>query len=55
MAPRQARVVELHFFTGLTLAEVAEAMNTSESTVRREWRFAHAWLRDRLVPGRKTG
>ncbi|MBY0504803.1 MAG: sigma-70 family RNA polymerase sigma factor [Bryobacteraceae bacterium] len=49
LAPRQARVVELRFFTGLTLEEVAEVMNLSESTVRREWRFARAWLRDRLA------
>jgi RNA polymerase sigma factor (TIGR02999 family) len=54
LAPRQARVVELRFFTGLTLEEVAEVMNISESTVRREWRFARAWLRDRLASSRPT-
>ena len=54
LAPRQARVVELRFFSGLTLEEVAEVMNISESTVRREWRFARAWLRDRLASERQT-
>lgn len=49
LAPRQARVVELRFFSGLTLEEAAEVMNISESTVLREWRFARAWLRDRLT------
>ena len=54
LAPRQARVVELRFFSGLTLEEVAEVMSISESTVRREWRFARAWLRDRLASERQT-
>ena len=54
LAPRQARVVELRFFSGLTLEEVAAVMNISESTVRREWRFARAWLRDRLASERQT-
>lgn len=54
LAPRQARVVELRFFTGLTLEEVAEVMNISESTVRREWRFARAWLRDCLSASNPT-
>jgi RNA polymerase sigma-70 factor, ECF subfamily len=54
LAPRQARVVELRFFTGLTLEEVAELMQISESTVRREWRFARAWLRDRLASQKQT-
>lgn len=53
LAPRQARVVELRFFSGLTLEEAAEVMNISESTVRREWRFARAWLRDRLASGKQ--
>jgi RNA polymerase sigma factor (TIGR02999 family) len=48
VAPRQARVVELRFFSGLSLEEVAEVMGVSESTVRREWRIARAWLRERL-------
>jgi len=47
--PRQAQVVELRFFGGLTAEETAEAMkihfeNTSLRTVERDWRFARAWL-----------
>ena len=42
--PRQAKVVELRFFAGLSLEEVAEALSVSVTTVRREWRLAEAWL-----------
>ena len=42
--PEGARVVELRFFVGLNLDEVAEAMALSESTVQRRWRSARAWL-----------
>lgn len=42
--PRQARVVELRFFAGLTLAETAEAVGISTATVKREWETAKAWL-----------
>jgi RNA polymerase sigma factor (TIGR02999 family) len=41
---RQASVVELSFFGGLTHAEIALALGVSEPTVRRDWRFARAWL-----------
>ena len=41
---RQARVVELSFFGGLTQPEIAEVLGVSESTVRRDWRLARAWL-----------
>lgn len=40
----RARVVELRFYAGLTLAEVALALEVSESTVERRWRGARAWL-----------
>jgi RNA polymerase sigma factor (TIGR02999 family) len=43
--PRQARVVELRFFGGLTAPEAAEALGISEATVHREWRVAKLWLR----------
>ena len=46
--PRQARVVELKFFVGLTLEEIAEVLGVSEATVSREWAMARAWLRQRL-------
>jgi RNA polymerase sigma factor (TIGR02999 family) len=42
--PRQARVVELRFFAGLSLEETAEALKVSLSTVRRDWSMAEAWL-----------
>ena len=41
---RQAQVVELRFFGGLTIKETAEAMNISVDTVKREWSTAKAWL-----------
>ncbi|SRR5258708_5065840 len=47
--PRQARIVELKFFAGLSLAETAEAVSASRATVKREWVIARAWLRDRLA------
>jgi RNA polymerase sigma factor (TIGR02999 family) len=43
-APRQAHVVELRFFAGLSLEETAEALNVSVGTVRRDWSLAEAWL-----------
>lgn len=46
--PQQSRIVELRFFGGLTLDEVAEVMNISRSTVKREWNMARAWLYDEL-------
>ena len=42
---RQARVVELHFFGGLTFDEIAYVLETSERTVKRDWTMARAWLR----------
>jgi RNA polymerase sigma factor (TIGR02999 family) len=48
MSPRRSRMVELRFFGGMTVAETAEALGISPSTVEREWRLAGAWLRKRL-------
>ena len=45
---RLAHIVELKFFSGLDLRETAEVMNSSESTVKRDWRMAKAWLRREL-------
>lgn len=42
---KQSRVVELRFFGGLTVEEIAEVMGISPTTVKREWRSAKAWLR----------
>lgn len=48
----QAHVVELRYFTGLTIAEVAEQLSLSPATVKRKWRIARAWLhRDLQVHG----
>lgn len=50
---RQARVVELRFFAGLSHEETAEALNVSVGTVRRDWSFAQAWLFRELSKGGK--
>jgi RNA polymerase sigma factor (TIGR02999 family) len=46
---RQARVVELRFFAGLSIDESAEVMGISPATVKREWSMAKAWLKAELV------
>ncbi len=46
--PRQAKIVELRFFGGLTNTEVAEALGVSLRTVEADWTFAKAWLRREL-------
>jgi RNA polymerase sigma factor (TIGR02999 family) len=48
MDARQARVVELKFFVGLSLDEIAEVMGISPATVSREWTIARRWLQHRL-------
>ena len=47
--PRQARIVELRYFTGLSVAEVAEVEDISPTTVKREWRTAKLWLYRELL------
>ena len=42
--PQQARIVELRFFTGLTVDETAEVLGISPATVKRDWVTAKAWL-----------
>jgi RNA polymerase sigma factor (TIGR02999 family) len=42
--PLKAKLVELRFFTGLTLAQAAACLNISLSTADRAWRYARAWL-----------
>ena len=42
--PRQSRMIELRFFGGLSVEEIAEVMGLSAVTVKREWRSAKAWL-----------
>jgi RNA polymerase sigma factor (TIGR02999 family) len=47
---RQAQVVELRFFAGLTVEEVGQALGVSARTVASEWRLARAWLSRELDP-----
>ena len=42
--PRQSRIVELRFFAGLKLEEIADVLKVSVGTVRRDWSLAQAWL-----------
>ena len=51
VSPRQARVVELRYFAGLEVLEVADALGVSEATINRDWRVARAWLAARLSEG----
>ena len=46
---RKHRIVELHFFGGLTVAEIAQVMGISESTAERDLRMAKAWLATELT------
>jgi RNA polymerase sigma factor (TIGR02999 family) len=45
---QQSRVVELRFFSGLTVEETAEVMGISTATVKRDWSMAKAWLHREL-------
>jgi RNA polymerase sigma factor (TIGR02999 family) len=47
--PQQAKIVELRYFGGLTVEEVAEAMEISPATVKRHWTVARAWLHKELT------
>lgn len=49
--PRVSDVVELKFFGGLTYEEIAKVLAVSVPTVRRDWRFAQAWLSRELRAG----
>jgi RNA polymerase sigma factor (TIGR02999 family) len=53
--PREARVVELRFFGGLSMDDVAGALGISLATAEREWRAARAWLARRLGAGPGSG
>jgi len=46
--PSQGQVVELRYFSGLTIEEIAEVMGVAPATVKREWSTARAWLRREL-------
>ena len=51
LSPRRARIVEMRFFGGLSIAEVAEALDVSVPTVKRDWHVARIWLREELRTG----
>ena len=50
LEPRAAQVVELRFFGGLQVEEVAEVLGVSIITVKRDWKVARAWLTAQLTP-----
>jgi len=52
---QQSRVVELRFFSGLSVEETAAALEASERTVKRDWNVAKAWLRRELTRGGRAG
>jgi len=47
--PQKAELVKLRFFVGLSLPEAARALNLSETTAKRHWAFARAWLYGELA------
>jgi len=52
---RQARIVEMRAFGGLSVEETAEVLGVSPATVKRDWSFAQAWLERRLRGGGGAG
>jgi RNA polymerase sigma factor (TIGR02999 family) len=50
VSERQARIVSLRYFAGLSVAEIAEALAVNSRTVDRDWSAARVWLRRRLRP-----
>ena len=49
--PQQSRVVELKFFSGMSVEETAEVLGVSTRTVKRDWNVAKAWLRRQISEG----
>lgn len=49
ISPRQAQVVDLKFFAGLELEQIADVLDIARPTVVRDWRMARAWLRRELA------
>lgn len=52
---RKSKVVELRYFGGYSVAEVAEILGISEATVARDWRIARAWLRREISVSLRSG
>ena len=55
LSPARAEVVELRFMFGMTVEETAVAIGASESTVKRSWQAARAWLLDRIQTQTRAG
>jgi RNA polymerase sigma factor (sigma-70 family) len=53
--PRECKAVELRYFSGLSLKEIAQALEVSEVTVRRDLRMAEAWLYNEMQGGTVSG
>jgi RNA polymerase sigma factor (TIGR02999 family) len=49
---RQAKMVELHLFAGMTLQETADVLGVAKRTIQRDWDFAQAWLYNEMRPVR---
>jgi RNA polymerase sigma factor (TIGR02999 family) len=47
-SPRQAKVVELRYFGGMSIEEIGEVLEISPRTVERDWEFSRAWLKREL-------
>jgi RNA polymerase sigma factor (TIGR02999 family) len=52
---QQSRIVELRYFSGLSIEQTAKALGISPATVKRDWRMAKAWLRRELGGGSEEG
>lgn len=49
---RQAQILEMHFFAGMTFEEISVRLNVSLRTVKRDWTMARAWLHQELSPSK---
>lgn len=50
LEPRQAKIIEMRFFGGLTVEEIADLQEISPRTVKRDWHMARIWLARRIDP-----
>ncbi len=50
VSPEHAKLVEMRYFAGMTVEEIAQAQGISTATVKRNWRAARAWLAEALAP-----
>jgi DNA-directed RNA polymerase specialized sigma24 family protein len=49
VSPEHAKLVEMRYFGGMTIDEIAEVQGCSPITVKRQWRVARTWLHDALA------